>query len=44
MSRLELKVWPVDIAGSGIAGIGGAILVLIIVLLWLTMAAPSFVY
>jgi hypothetical protein len=40
----ELSISPAGITGSGIIGVGGAIVVIVLVLAWLTVVQPPFVY
>jgi hypothetical protein len=44
-TAIEIKLWPKpSVAGSGIVGTGGAILVLVIVLTWVAAVRPPFYF
>ena len=44
MDTLVVKIWPVSIAGSGITGTGAAVLVVVIVLVWMSVARQPFIF
>jgi hypothetical protein len=45
MNEIVLNVWPnPGIAGSGVFGTGGAVLVIMIVLVWIAVVRPRFVF
>jgi hypothetical protein len=44
MDTLVVKIWPISITGSDKVGTGAAVLVVVIVLVWMSVARPPFIF
>jgi hypothetical protein len=44
LSTLEVSIGPVGIAGTGLPGTGGAVVVVIAIVIWLLKARPSLAF